>query len=155
MNFIGIDPGQSGGIAVIRSTSTFVTFAKFKGQSEQDMVNMFNGIKVECAHPVVYLEQVHAMPRQGVSSTFKFGASYGFLRGLCVSQGFKINDVTPQKWQKALGCLTGGDKNVSKRKAQQLFPALAHRITHAVADALLLAVYAEQVTNGEIKWIGS
>ena len=45
----------------------------------------------------------------------------------------------PQVWQKALGCMTGGDKNVTKRRAQELFPG--HKITHATADALLIAHY--------------
>ena len=52
-------------------------------------------------------------------------------------------EVTPQKWQKALGCRTGGDKNVSKARAQALFPL--QNITHAIADALLLAEYCRRL----------
>jgi hypothetical protein len=53
--------------------------------------------------------------------------------------------VRPAAWQKALGCLTGGDKNVSKRRAQELFPQL--KVTHATADALLIAYYGtKQIT---------
>jgi hypothetical protein len=47
--------------------------------------------------------------------------------------------VRPQAWQKAMGCLTKGDKNVSKRRAQELFPSL--KVTHATADALLIAEF--------------
>jgi hypothetical protein len=47
--------------------------------------------------------------------------------------------VRPQVWQKELGCLTKGDKNISKRKAQELFPSM--KVTHATADSLLIATY--------------
>lgn len=83
------------------------------------------------------IERVHSMPKQGVSSTFKFGMGYGGLRMALIASRRPWRDVTPQKWQGELGCLTRGDKNVSKSKAQQLFPNL--KITHATADALLIA----------------
>ena len=54
-----------------------------------------------------------------------------------------FEEVAPQVWQKVLGCLSRGDKNVTKAKAQQLFPAI--KVTHAIADALLLAEYARRV----------
>lgn len=147
--FVGIDPGGSGGICVIRDTGVFLSFAKFKGRTEEQISHLFSSIRTESAgYCTVYLEKVHSMPKQGVVSSFTFGTSYGFLRGLCAAHGFKIHDVTPQRWQKALNCRTGGNKNVTKHKAQQLFPALAHRITHAVADAILLAVYAEKEYYG-------
>jgi hypothetical protein len=53
--------------------------------------------------------------------------------------------IRPQVWQKELGCLTKGDKNVSKRKAQELFPSM--KVTHATADALLIAKYGTQQTK--------
>jgi hypothetical protein len=56
--------------------------------------------------------------------------------------GIPFERVTPQKWQKAMGCMTKGDKNVSKRRAQELFPQL--KITHAIADALLIAEYGRK-----------
>lgn len=89
------------------------------------------------------IERVHSMPKQGVASSFKFGRSYGFLRGCLIASGIPFEEVTPQVWQKALGCLSRGDKNVTKARAQQLFPSL--KITHATADALLLAEYARRL----------
>jgi crossover junction endodeoxyribonuclease RuvC len=82
------------------------------------------------------------MPKQGVSSTFKFGVNYGFLRGMLTAHKIPFEEVTPQKWQKAMGCLSKGNKNVTKAKAQQLFPNL--KITHKVADALLIAEYCRR-----------
>jgi crossover junction endodeoxyribonuclease RuvC len=89
------------------------------------------------------IEKVHSMPKQGVASSFKFGQSYGFLRGCLVASGIPFEEVSPQVWQKELGCLSKGDKNVTKARAQSLFPQL--RITHATADALLICEYARRL----------
>ena len=59
--------------------------------------------------------------------------------------GIPFERVRPQQWQKSLGCLTKGDKNVTKRKAQELFPMM--KVTHATADALLIAEYGRRVSN--------
>jgi crossover junction endodeoxyribonuclease RuvC len=138
--FVGIDPGVSGGIAVIHEYG--VMLAKFSNKTEADIASLFRSLRVlqPC---VAMIEKVHAMPKQGVSSCFTFGRSYGFLRGMLTAHGIRFDEVTPQKWQKAMGCLTKGDKNVSKQRAQQRYPGMASKITHAVADALLIAAYAE------------
>ena len=73
----------------------------------------------------------------GVKSAFTFGEGFGWLCMALTAAGIPWRTVRPQAWQKELGCLTKGDKNVSKRKAQALFPELT--ITHATADALLIA----------------
>ena len=90
-----------------------------------------------------YLEKVHAMPKQGVSSTFKFGLNYGFLIGCLTALRIPFEFVTPNTWQKALSCQSKGDKNVTKAKAQQLFPHL--KIIHTIADALLIAEYGRRI----------
>ena len=86
------------------------------------------------------IEQVGPMPGNGVTGMFKFGMNYGFLRGLLTAFDIPFDEARPQKWQKAMGCMSKGDKNVTKAKAQQLHPEL--KITHATADAILLAEYA-------------
>ena len=90
-----------------------------------------------------YIEQVASRPGQGVASMFKFGMGYGGLRMALLAANIPFRDVQPQAWQRALGCLTGGDKNVSKAMAQQLFPAV--KITHAIADALLIAEWLRRM----------
>jgi len=139
MNYIGIDPGKSGGMAVIESNGEVFAWP-FKNETECGIWEII--YDNSCQRVVAMLEQVHAMPKQGVSSSFNFGMSYGALRMALIAAEIPFETVTPGKWQRVLGCLSKGDKNVTKAKAQELFPSV--KVTHAVADALLLAEYCRR-----------
>ena len=130
----GIDPGKQGGLA-------------FKKGNEVKAISFTKLTKPEIAYSLksimpdkVYLEKVHSMPKQGVTSVFKFGEGFGHLKGVLDALCIPYELVSPIKWQTKLSCRTGGDKNISKEKAQQLFPQVP-KITHAVADALLIMEY--------------
>ena len=141
MIYIGIDPGVSGAIAWI--AFEVVAAYPLKGATDTDIVELLcqlNGDFPKC-HAI--LEEVHAMPKQGVSSTFKFGVSYGGLRMALAAAKIPFDYVTPAVWQVAMRCRTKGDKNVTKARAQELFPQL--KITHAIADALLIAEYGRRL----------
>ncbi len=140
--YLGLDPGQSGGIGIIGGTDR----AHAWPETEHETAQLLEEIIFKARTAVAVIELVHSMPRQGVASSFKFGRHYGFLRGLLVALKIPFLEVTPQKWQKEMGCLTHGDKNVSKARAQQLFPN--QRFTHATADAMLLAVYCSRLSWG-------
>jgi len=147
MTFIGIDPGASGGIGIISTDGNFAI--KFGDKTESDIWNELQPLAADYVAGVfAVIEDVHSMPKQGVSSSFKFGKHYGFLRGLLVASGIAFEPVTPQRWQKAIGCMSRGDKNVTKQKAQQLFPHI--KFTHATADAMLLAEYARRSYSSRI-----
>lgn len=133
--FIGVDPGKSGAIVAIDDLD--VRFQK-NDCTERDLSDFVS----LCNASIAVIERVSAMPKQGVSSTFKFGQSYGFLRGLLIANHVAFEEVLPRSWQQFMGCLSKGDKNVTKAKAQQLFPNI--KVTHAIADALLLAEYARR-----------
>ena len=135
---IGIDPGASGCIAIMECDG--VTFQRLDG-TEADIAAALAVHRNDSAF--AFIERVHSMPKQGVASSFKFGQSYGFLRGLLFANGIPFEEVAPQKWQKAMGCMTKGDKRVSKARAQQLFPHL--HVVHANADALLIAEYGRRL----------
>jgi hypothetical protein len=138
--FIGVDPGASGSICAINETAFPVLTLSLKDKTDHDIREALL-LVVGAGLPMSgVLERVHAMPKQGVSSTFKFGASFGALGAHLVWAGVRFELVTPHKWQASLGCLSRGNKNVTKRKAQEMFPTV--RVTHAIADGLLLAVYA-------------
>ena len=137
--FIGIDPGQSGGIAI--NSFGFVEAHKMP-ETESDARDLLCENLALAEKTLCFIEAVHSMPKQGVASSFKFGRSYGFLRGLLIGLKIPFEEITPQTWQKEMGCRTKGDKNVTKAKAQQLWPNL--KITHATADALLIAECARR-----------
>jgi hypothetical protein len=92
-----------------------------------------------------YLEQVHSSPQMGVKSAFTFGNGFGHLEMALTAAGIPFERVRPQVWQKVMSCMTGGDKNVSKRKAQELFPHI--KCTHATSDALLIAEFGRRKNN--------
>jgi hypothetical protein len=144
--FIGCDPGASGGIGVIYPDRSEVYKMP---ETEEDMLSLFGSIaRATTGNCICLVETVHAMPKQGVSSTFKFGMGYGALRMAVRASGIPFEGITPQKWQKGLGCLTGGEKNVSKERAQNLFPHL--KIIHATADAILIAEYLRRRETGTL-----
>ena len=150
---IGVDPGVSGGIAWIDDDGPH---AEKMPSTELDTWSVIQSVGGHESFALI--ERVHSMPKQGVASTFKFGTNYGILRGQLAAAsdvtGLAWDDVSPQKWQKAFGLPSlkdcGGSitkkKNFHKAKAQQLFPSL--KITHAIADALLIAEYARR-THGK------
>ena len=138
--YFGIDPGKSGSIAAVWSDGEPASsHCKLNG-TEQDIADFLRGFDLDNARAVI--ERVSSSPQMGVVSAFTFGRSYGFLRGLLAGFQVPYIEVQPQKWQKGMQCMTKGDKNVSKSKAQQLWPKI--KITHANADALLLAEYGRR-----------
>ena len=151
---IGVDPGKSGGIAwhdgerarVVKMPATL-----------QDLWELVDNIRQDSfrhhlwAKTTAYLEQVNAgafaskgdkKRKMGVTSAFTFGNGFGHLEMALTAAWIPFVRVSPQKWQGALGCRTGGDKNVSKARAQELFPDL--KPTHATADALLIMEYGRR-----------
>ena len=152
--FVGIDPGVGGGMAVIDEfvdhdlqDRVGITCLKFKDATEADISNfVLSSVTTSDCEKFALIEKVSSSPQMGVVSAFTFGRSYGFLRGMLIAHGIPFEEVRPQLWQKSLGCLTKGDKNISKARAQQLFPA--EKITHANADAILIAEHCRRTHPG-------
>ena len=140
---IGVDPGANGGIAWIDYNGN--ACVEKMPDSLQDLwdlicdVTSYPKSSIDGRSYRAYLEAVSSSPQMGVVSAFSFGRGYGNLEMALTAAGIPFERVRPQVWQKALGCMTKGDKNVSKRKAQELFPD--RKVTHATADALLIAYY--------------
>ena len=141
---IGIDPGKSGAIAWIGRDGAGVE--PLKNLTEREVFLVLKNLKEDSSNAFCFIEHVHSMPRQGVASSFKFGMSYGGLRMAVVAAGIPLETVSPAKWQGDLRCRTGGDKNITKAKAQELFPHI--KITHAIADALLIAEWGRRLMIG-------
>lgn len=146
MKIIGIDPGVSGGIAVIND-GLFVQAFALKDVTEQDTFRFL----AEQEPATAILEKVGPTPQMGVKSAFTFGGSYYGLRMACIAAGLRMVTVSPQRWQAAIGLKKIGGKigqkgtekkNRNKAKAQELYPGM--KITHAIADAMLLCEYGKR-----------
>lgn len=120
--FCGIDPGHHGAVALIDSEGNLIDVwdtpligkeYDLRGMSELIRDHLPNG----CA-----IEEQHAMPKQGVTSTFETGFGYGLWRAFLIAYGVKHDVVRAQDWKKALGIPTGADKSASVAAAQRLFP---------------------------------
>jgi crossover junction endodeoxyribonuclease RuvC len=141
---LGIDPGKSGGISCFKNGKLLFVSKMPKNLLEfGDLLHEALPLEADLENDTVaYLEKVHAMPRQGVTSCFTFGEGYGILQANLVNFSIPIVYITPRNWMKELDCMTGGDKNVTKNKAIKLFPKV--KVTHAIADALLIGYYGSK-----------
>ena len=147
MDFIGIDPGKGGAIAVIYADGT-VASSVFSEEEYRDIVSRLR----ENAFAVV--EDVHAMPKQGVTSMFNFGYNKGWIMGLLYASGMQAQLVSPQRWKKAFSL--NGDKQKSIDCARRLFPGASLFATprckkphDGMAEALLMAEYGRRIYNSE------
>jgi crossover junction endodeoxyribonuclease RuvC len=138
---IGIDPGANGAIAWIDERGK--SCVEKMPDTLQDLWELVVSISLNAGTGGLgvraYLEAVSSSPQMGVVSSFSFGRGYGNLEMALTAAGIPFERVRPQVWQKAMGCMTKGDKNISKQKAQELFPD--KKVIHATADALLIALY--------------
>lgn len=134
---IGIDPGINGGIAFIPSTGQ--PWAHKMPETDRDLLDLLRDALRNWAKAEALIELVHSSPQMGVKSAFTFGEGYGRLQMALTSLAIPFERIRPATWQKYMGCLTKSDKNVSKRRAQELFPSI--KVTHSIADALLIAEY--------------
>lgn len=142
MVYIGIDPGLKGGIAILRESGA--TVLPYSDDGLKDICASLTPGNVRCC-----LEQVHAMPKQGVSSTFKFGVSYGFIKGVLEICGLSYQEIPPQRWKKEFGL--NSDKAASIDVCKRLFPGVELRASSrcrtdhdGMAEALLMAEYARR-----------
>ena len=108
MRIIGIDPGLSGGIAVLDDLKIFDLFdmpIMPEGKKNKNQLNsamLVNIIKnhIVIGQTFVIVEQVSAMPGQGVTSMFNFGQTFGSIKGICAALNLPIFYVRPNKWKK-------------------------------------------------------
>ena len=152
MIYIGVDPGKNGGIAILSDTIQDVTVRVF---SEDELLHICKTFRKTFNEDCIcYLEHVHAMPKQGVSSTFNFGMNFGFIQGVLKAYAIPYELVTPQKWKKEFSCTS--DKNTSIEVCKRLFPDVNLKATDrckkdhdGIAEALLIAEYGRRHYNGK------
>lgn len=155
----GIDPGASGAVAIINEHGILsledVPVAKTASGKTRILPAEFQRIispLVGHGTPdVVWIEDVHAMPGQGVSSMFAFGRSLGVAEGVVGTLGIAIRYVQPAVWKRAYG-LIGADKDAARTVASQRYPAanLSKKKDIGKADALLIADYGLRIAKQEL-----
>jgi len=149
MQIMGIDPGFSGALAVLDDELNLefvmdmpiIMVGKKRELDESKLSTIFSRWRLRPM--TIGIEKSQTMPNQGIVSSGRYMASYGFLRGLCVGNGLPYHLIQPQSWKKAMMPDMGKDKGASIQKVTQLYPEL--RLTrvkdHGIADAILIARY--------------
>jgi len=155
MLIIGIDPGISGSICFFENGKVIDLVempSMADGKKNKKQVNgsqIYNEIssrikKINKGDIKVVIEQVSAMPGQGVTSMFNFGQSFGVLKGICSAMQLSVYFVRPAKWKKHFN-LINSEKDASRTKAIEIFPYISSQLSRKKdankADAILLASY--------------
>ena len=108
------------------------------------LVNIINKHVLKKENTFVIVEQVSAMPGQGVTSMFNFGQTFGSIKGICAALGLPIFYVRPAKWKKHFE-LINSSKDASRTKVIEMYPSISSRLTKKKdvnkADAILIARY--------------
>ena len=161
MLIVGIDPGITGAVAAVTPSGALQWVVdmpirdagkRARKANEIDGASLARLLRVYVADiGEVWIEEVSAMPGQGVSSMFGLGDSRGCIRGVIEALGLSTQRVHPRAWKRSLGL--DSDKDASRALAIRLYPgceALARKKDHNRAEAILLARYgAQQARLGE------
>lgn len=144
---MGVDPGVHGGVAVLGENGFPLFVEAFKpDMTHKELVSCVQrGVTklLENGGWECFVEKVGYMPRDGGKGANTFGRVDGLIRGALHALNIVVYDAPPMLWQTALNCLSGGNKNVTKKKAMDMFGGRGIKITHSVADALLIASYGQ------------
>ena len=155
MLIIGIDPGISGSICFFEDGQIIEVIempTMTEGTKKKKQVNgaqIYNEISQKINQKDkqnirVVIEQVSAMPGQGVTSMFNFGQSFGILKGICSAMQLPMYFVRPSKWKKYFG-LIKSEKDASRTRAIEMFPYFSSHLSKKKdsnkADAILIASF--------------
>ena len=149
---VGIDPGVSGAICILRNGKVTMTCdmpimvdgTKSKRQvNAAELANILINEKIG-EHDKIILESVSAMPGQGVTGMFSFGQSFGVIKGVCAALKLPLHLVRPVKWKKHFNLLNS-EKDASRTKVIEMYPYISSQVSKKKdankADAILIAKY--------------
>ena len=151
MLIIGIDPGLNGAIAVLQNNKVIEIHdipVMTDGKKNKRQLNSAQLVKLlkdnfqDETDTVVIVEQVNAMPGQGVTSMFNFGQTFGAIKGICAALNLPIFFVRPAKWKKHFD-LINSSKDASRTKAIEMYPSISDQLSKKKdvnkSDAILIA----------------
>ena len=163
MLVIGIDPGISGSICFFEDGQILDVIempTMTEGKKNKRQVNgsqiyneVLKRIEKKEKHKIrVVIEQVSAMPGQGVTSMFNFGQSFGILKGICSAMQLPVYFVRPAKWKKYFN-LINTEKDASRTRAIEIFPYFSSQLSKKKdsnkADAILIASFYYETYKSE------
>ena len=154
MLIVGIDPGISGSICFFKDGRILEVIempVMTEGKKNKKQVNgaqiyneFLKRINKKEDEIRVVIEQVSAMPGQGVTSMFNFGQSFGILKGICSAMQLPMFFVRPAKWKKYFN-LINSQKDASRTRAIEIFPYFSTQLSKKKdsnkADAILIASF--------------
>ena len=153
MRIFGIDPGLSGALAILDEKKIYEVIdlpTMSDGKKNKKQLNSAHLSKyiqsniIDLNKSVVVVEQVNAMPGQGVTSMFNFGQTFGAIKGISASLNLPIYFVRPSKWKKHFDLLNSS-KDASRTKAIEMYPTFADQLSKKKdvnkSDAILIARY--------------
>ena len=151
MRIIGVDPGLSGAIAILEDNKIKELFdmpVMPDGKKNKRQLNSALLVKLikdnieNLEKTVMVVEQVNAMPGQGVTSMFNFGQTFGAIKGICAALGLPIFFVRPAKWKKHFE-LINSSKDASRTKAIEMYPSASEQLSRKKdvnkSDSILIA----------------
>ena len=151
MRIVGIDPGLSGAIAILEDNKIKELFdmpVMPDGKKNKRQLNSALLVKLikdnikNLEDTIMVVEQVNAMPGQGVTSMFNFGQTFGAIKGICAALGLPIFFVRPAKWKKHFE-LINSSKDASRTKAIEMYPSISEQLKKKKdvnkSDAILIA----------------
>ena len=163
MLIIGIDPGITGSICFFEDGKVLEVLDMpnmAEGKKNKRQVNgaqiyneIFNRTKNYSKKNIkVIIENVSAMPGQGVTSMFNFGQSFGVLKGICSAMQLSMYFVRPAKWKKYFN-LINSEKDASRTRAIEIFPYFSSNLSKKKdsnkADAILIASYFHETCKND------
>ena len=153
MRIFGIDPGLSGGLEILENNKVKEMFdmpVMSDGKKNKRQLNSAFLVQIvkdnieDIEDTVMVVEQVNAMPGQGVTSMFNFGQTFGAIKGICAALSLPIFFVRPAKWKKHFE-LINSSKDASRTKVIEMYPSIAEKLSKKKdvnkSDAILIARY--------------
>ena len=162
MKIIGIDPGLNGAIVIMENNKVLSVFdmpVMSEGKKNKRQLNSAQLVRIIKENTLanddinVVVEQVNAMPGQGVTSMFNFGQTFGAIKGVCAALELPIFFVRPAKWKKHFG-LINASKDSSRTKVIEMYPTLSNDLAKKKdvnkSDAILIARYFSETRLKDI-----
>jgi crossover junction endodeoxyribonuclease RuvC len=157
MVYIGIDPGLNGAVGIIGpdfkivydTPTALIAGEKIKREHLRNAMALLLEPYAYRLDVYAILEHVHAMPKQGVSSSFRFGEGKGIWEGILAAFKIPMELVSPQRWKKEMMADQGKEKKAARLKAMSLFPDMPDAFTRVKddgrAEAMLMAEYGRRL----------